>query len=153
MYRVVEGFAELYVLGALEPDKYQLQILHEDDICCFRAAPYHEQIRSYNAYVQRHTAGWMQTAVTEGLNHDVNLRDRVLIATMVEALRQGTLSKATFAKLPFDLLRQSSTTTSATASGGSVLAEPKGAMGSSANHSGGGGGGHHGGHHHSHGGS
>ena len=61
----------MYVLGALEPTRYQLQILHEHDDCCFRARGAHESVRAYNAIAQRHVGGWMQTAVTQGDHHEV----------------------------------------------------------------------------------
>jgi hypothetical protein len=49
------------------------------------------QIRSYNAYVQNHTEGWMQTAVTAGFRHEVSARDQVLAVLMIERLRSGQL--------------------------------------------------------------
>ena len=104
VYRAVGGFAELYVLGALETGRFQLQILHEHDQCCFRAVGIHDGIRAYNSYVQRHAHGWMQTSVTEGTAHDINPRDRAQIQLVIQALRAGTLSKATFTQLPFNLL-------------------------------------------------
>ena len=48
----------------------------------------------------------MQTAVTAGNSHQVNPRDKVLVAVMVERLRRnGKLAKRDFAALPFDDLR------------------------------------------------
>jgi len=112
-------FACMYVLAALEPHRHQLQLLHEKDSCCFAAQGLHGPIRAYNDFVQRQLAaqgagggGWMQTAVTAGNYHQVNYRDKVLVATVVERLRlQGGLSKADFSQLPFDLLQIQSTGT------------------------------------------
>ena len=105
------GYQELYVLAALEPHRAQLQILHEYDSCCFRAAGLHKNITKYNAKVQGALraagGGWMQTAATAGNYHEVNLRDKVLIATLVEKLRaKGPLDAADFMGLPFDDLEQ-----------------------------------------------
>ena len=41
-----------YILAALEEGRHQVQILHEYDSCCFRAASLHDEIKDYNAYVR-----------------------------------------------------------------------------------------------------
>jgi len=106
MYATVGGYSELYVLGALEKSRWQLQILHEYDSCCFRAAGLEDGIKEYNAFAQRHAQGWMQTVVTAGNYHQVNPRDKVVVASVVERLRHnGKLTRADFAKLPFDDLQ------------------------------------------------
>ena len=90
----------------LEPARHQLQILHEWDSCCFRGAGLHSNITNYNQFVQTKVGGWMQTAVTAGNYHQVNLRDKVIVATMTEKLlRKGALTKADFEDIPFDILR------------------------------------------------
>ena len=77
--------------------------MHEYDSCCFRAAGLHDEIKEYNAYVQTQVNGWMQTAATAGNYHQVNVRDKVIVAAVVERLRKkGSLAKADFANLPFD---------------------------------------------------
>jgi hypothetical protein len=38
IWSVVGGYAQMYVLAGLEPTRWQLQILHEYDSCCFRGA-------------------------------------------------------------------------------------------------------------------
>ena len=112
-FEAVGGYAELYVLGSLEDDRCQLQILHEDDNCCFSAAGVHERIRAYNAHVQARGRGWMQTAVTQGEWHEVKPRDRALIGLMVEEMRGGRLGRAVLEErlrtLPFDLLARERT--------------------------------------------
>eukprot|EP00050_Salpingoeca_kvevrii_P013686 m.30486 g.30486 ORF g.30486 m.30486 type:complete len:381 (-) comp5226_c0_seq2:145-1287(-) len=101
----ISGFVGFYVLAALEENRHQLQILHEFDSCCFRARGFHADIAAYNRFVQQHAAGWMQTAVTAGNYHMVNLRDKVLVAHLVERLRRnGRLTPADFDALPFDIL-------------------------------------------------
>merc|ERR1712146_398625 len=86
MYSSVGGFIQMYILAGFQ--NHQLQILHEYDSCCFRAAGLADSIITYNKFVQGHCArgGWMQTAVTSGNYHEVNLRDKVLIALLVEKL-------------------------------------------------------------------
>jgi hypothetical protein len=95
----------MYILAALESTRHQVQILHEYDSCCFRGAGLHDEIKDYNAYVQKQIVGggWMQTVVTAGNYHEINPRDKVVIATVIERLRRkGSLEKADFAMLPFD---------------------------------------------------
>lgn len=77
------------------------------DSCCFRAGGQHDTIKGYNTFVQSHVQGWMQTAVTAGNVHEVNPRDKVLVALIVERLRRngGVLTKSDFQLLPFDMLR------------------------------------------------
>ena len=106
MYAAVGGYAQLYVLGALERGRAQLQVLHEFDSCCFRAAGLHDPIRTYNKYVQARVGGWMQTAVTSGNFHEVNARDLVLVAMLVERLRRkGAVGRDDMELLPFDDLQ------------------------------------------------
>jgi len=103
MFKAVGGYLQMYVLAALEEGRHQVQILHEYDSCCFRAASLHDEIKDYNAYVQTQVNGWMQTAVTAGNFHEVNYRDKVVIASIVERLRKkGKLTKADFVNMPFD---------------------------------------------------
>ena len=45
-------FMYRYILAALEEGRHQVQILHEYDSCCFRAASLHDEIKDYNAYVR-----------------------------------------------------------------------------------------------------
>jgi hypothetical protein len=48
----------------------------------------------------------MQTAVTAGNYHEVNVRDKVIVAVVLERLRRnGALEQSDFAKLPFDDLQ------------------------------------------------
>ena len=82
---------------------FTLQILHEYDASCFRGAGLFDGIKSYNAFVQARVGGWMQTAVTAGNYHQVNVRDKVLVAYLVERLRRrGSLRRSDFEMLPFD---------------------------------------------------
>mmetsp|Transcript_49181 Transcript_49181/g.154509 ORF Transcript_49181/g.154509 Transcript_49181/m.154509 type:complete len:122 (+) Transcript_49181:1-366(+) len=101
---MVANSPSLYVLAALEPSRHSLQIIHEADPCCFHACHRHERIRAYNAWVQSQTAGHFATAATIGNVHEVNDRDKVLIATFVEKHRQGRLTASDFANIPFTTL-------------------------------------------------
>jgi hypothetical protein len=45
-------FTDMYALAALEPGRLSLQLLHEDDPCCFAGRDRHDQIKAYDAAVQ-----------------------------------------------------------------------------------------------------
>ena len=99
----------MYALAAAEERRYQVQILHQADPCCFRAEGRHDKLVAYNKAVQSATGvrGWMQTAVSSGNFHEVNLRDKVITSWLIERLRAtgGALAPEDFARLPFDMLR------------------------------------------------
>ena len=108
MFSAAGGYLQMYVMAALEPQRYQLQILHEFDSCCFRAGGLHTNITRYNTWAQGQVTaakgGWFQTAVTAGNYHEVNPRDKVIVATMLEKFRHknGKLTQSDFEHLPFD---------------------------------------------------
>ena len=95
------------MLGSLEAGRAQLQILHEFDSCCFRAAGLHEQIQHYGLWAELRAGGAFRTAVTAGNYHEVNGRDQLLVALLLERLRRGagSLSRLDLVGLPFDDLR------------------------------------------------
>mmetsp|Transcript_7480 Transcript_7480/g.16728 ORF Transcript_7480/g.16728 Transcript_7480/m.16728 type:complete len:110 (-) Transcript_7480:283-612(-) len=106
MFSTVGGYLQMYILAALEPTRFQVQILHEFDSCCFRAAGLFDEIAAYNTFAQPRVGGWFQTAVTAGNFHEVNPRDKVIVAYLVERLRRrGRLLRSDFELLPFDDLR------------------------------------------------
>ena len=96
----------------MEPGRAQVQILHEWDSCCFRAGGLHDNVRDYNVAVRGElrraaaaaaasssasaaaadgagaAAGFMQTVVTAGNYHQINVRDKVIVAVCVEWLRK-----------------------------------------------------------------
>eukprot|EP00035_Acanthoeca_spectabilis_P007183 m.133454 g.133454 ORF g.133454 m.133454 type:complete len:444 (-) comp13837_c0_seq1:1123-2454(-) len=97
----------MYVLAGLEQERQQLQILHEQDPCCFRAGRPngHAEILGYNRNVQSQIDGWMCTAATEGNVHEVNLRDKTIIATALDQWDSGFLNlKQSCYSLPFNVL-------------------------------------------------
>lgn len=98
----------MYALAALEPRRAQVQLLHDRDPCCYSAEHLHAEIKEYNAFIRELPGvnGWFQTAVTAGNIHQVNYRDRVIVAWLVERLRaDGEIDTGFLKGLPFDLLR------------------------------------------------
>merc|ERR1711907_409787 len=75
----------LYVLAALEEHRSSVQVIHEQDPCCFHGCGRHDRIREYNTYVQAQAQGLFQTCVTVGNVHEVNERDKVVISSLRQA--------------------------------------------------------------------
>lgn len=101
------GFVCMYVLSVLEEGRGQAQILHNQDPCCYQAGYLHNEIKMYNQFVHSQKAdGWMQTYVTAGNIHQVNVRDKVIAASMIENLRRngGKMKPTEMYFMPFDLL-------------------------------------------------
>lgn len=105
------GFAELYLLATHE-NRQQLQILHDYDSCCFRAAGLFTNISKYNDIVQQLSSkSSFLTVVTEGNYHEINLRDKVIVAAVIDRFCQckrkgGAVQclQSVFGQLPFNLL-------------------------------------------------
>ena len=103
----VANYTSLYVLGALEPGRTQVQLLHEQDPCCFHGCGRHDRIREYNSFVRAEAAGAFVTAVTQGNAHEVNPRDKVIIGGLLDQLRiSGSLSRGDVDALPFNTMRE-----------------------------------------------
>lgn len=101
------GFVCMYVLASLEEGRSSAQILHDQDPCCYSAHVLHDEIKEYNKFVQQQEQanGWMQTFVTDGNIHQVNLRDKVVVSYLVEKLRKyGAVYESDMKWVPFDVL-------------------------------------------------
>ena len=97
----------LYALAALEPARASVQIIHEQDPCCFHGCHRHGRIRQYNEWVAGVGAGLFQTCVTAGNVHEVNPRDKAVFASLLDKYRiAGALTRADLDALPFNLLRE-----------------------------------------------
>jgi hypothetical protein len=106
-WAMVANYTSLYVLGALEKERTQVQVLHEQDPCCFHACGRHDRIRGYNEFVQAEAQGNFVTAATQGNAHEVNGRDKTIIASLVDQLRiTGSLSRSDIDQLPFNTMRE-----------------------------------------------
>jgi hypothetical protein len=107
-----------YLLAALEPGRTSLQILHENDPCCFRAEGRHDELLAYDASVSAELAampsrppgthGVFSTAVTDWPVHAVCPRDKALIATTLQRVREAAAAPhqmTNLSGLPCDMLR------------------------------------------------
>ena len=99
----IANYTSLYVLSTLEPHRAQVQVLHEWDNCCFHGCGRHSRIKGYNRYVRSSGAGQFITAVTYGNVHEVNPRDRVIIAYVIERWRKrgGHLTTHDISFIPY----------------------------------------------------
>ena len=109
----------MYLLAALEPGRASLQILHENDNCCFRGAGIHAEIMRYDAAISAalslaaagqapsHGHGVFSTAVVDWPIHMVSARGKDVIeaalSRSIVAATTGALVNLT--GLPCDMLR------------------------------------------------
>ena len=97
----------LYTLSTLESDRAQVQVIHEQDDCCFHGCGRHDRIREYNTRVRAQAAGAFQTVVTQGGVHEVNPRDKIVIGLLADQLRtRGVVTRADTAALPYNTLNE-----------------------------------------------
>jgi hypothetical protein len=105
-WATVANYSTLYALAALEPSRASVQIIHEQDPCCFHGCHRHARIRQYNAWVSEVAGGLFQTCVTSGNVHEVNPRDKVVFGSLLDKFRISGLERADLNTLPFNLLRE-----------------------------------------------
>ena len=80
-------------------------MLHEWDNCCFHGCGRHARIAAYNRFVDASGEGVFTTAITSGNIHEVNERDRVNIAVLIERFRtHGQVTRDDVARVPFSLI-------------------------------------------------
>eukprot|EP00657_Telonema_sp_P-1_P000071 TRINITY_DN1010_c0_g1_i2.p1 TRINITY_DN1010_c0_g1~~TRINITY_DN1010_c0_g1_i2.p1 ORF type:complete len:193 (-),score=43.14 TRINITY_DN1010_c0_g1_i2:228-806(-) len=99
----------MYALAALEHPRVSVQVLHEDDPCCFRGRGRHPQILAYNTAVQgvlqgSKEGGWFSTAVVDWNVHEYSLMDRKVISQVWAAALKDAPPSA-YGRLACDILR------------------------------------------------
>eukprot|EP00756_Hemistasia_phaeocysticola_P060816 Hpha_TRINITY_DN4345_c0_g1::TRINITY_DN4345_c0_g1_i1::g.50019::m.50019 len=106
----------LYALAAFGPHRYSVQLLHEDDPCCYFGRGRHTLIKQYIADVgavlnatdpREGGHGGFSTAVTDWNLHEVCPRDRVVMKSALSQIRHS--SAPDFGHLPCDILHQQTT--------------------------------------------
>jgi hypothetical protein len=72
-----------YLLAGLEPERFQVQILHEYDSCCFSPHGRHDQMLAYEANIRAELGGgersggghgWFTSTANEHHKHEVRSR-------------------------------------------------------------------------------
>ena len=106
-YLTRANLTELYLLAALERGRTSVQVLHENDPCCFHAHGRHATIRGYVERVQAtlgaRGGGHFTTAVSDWAQHMWDERSRAIVAA---ALAEATTHPAhpDLRALPCDIL-------------------------------------------------
>merc|ERR1712224_280804 len=79
-----------YLLAGFEPGRFQVQILHEYDNCCFSPHGRHDQMLAYEANVRAELMaadrkdfkhGWFTSTANNHTRHEVCAQDRAIITT------------------------------------------------------------------------
>ena len=101
------NYTNIYVLAANEPNRASIQILHEADPCCFHACHRHDRIRTYNQYVQHTAQGAFGTVATVGNAHEVNIRDKMVVGSILDKYRvNGIITQTDINNLPYNTLKE-----------------------------------------------
>ena len=109
LYRVA-NYTAMYLLAGLEPGRAQLQVLHENDECCFAPVGRHDRVLAYERDVRaelggggRRQHGWFSVAVTNHTKHEVSAKEKAVIA----AAMAGDFGPGDpgWERLPCDVLR------------------------------------------------
>ena len=110
----------MYLLAGLEPDRFQVQVLHNQDDCCFAAKGRHDKMKEYEYNVRRELGGsdrsgavskhgWFTCTVDDHIHHEVCHKDKRIIRSVMEAT-QGPGWKpgdAAWQAIPCDILHGS----------------------------------------------
>jgi hypothetical protein len=103
-----------YLLAGLEEDRFQVQILHEYDTCCFSPHARHDQLLQYEGNIRSELAsddragegkhGWFTATADNHSKHEVCDQDKTIItAALAAKLKAGD---ASWNRLPCDIVHQ-----------------------------------------------
>lgn len=102
-----------YLLAGLEPGRFQVQILHEYDNCCFSPHERHDQMLEYESNIRSELMaadrnhgnhGWFTSTATNHTKHEVCAQDKVIIASaMAGRFGPGSIH---WQVIPCDILHQ-----------------------------------------------
>ena len=99
-----------YLLAGLEPSRFQVQILHEYDTCCFSPHDRHDQMLAYEANVRAELSaqskghGWFTSAADNHSKHEVCAQDKTIIAAAMAGRWQPGASN--WEEIPCDIMHQ-----------------------------------------------
>ena len=109
-----------YLLAGLESGRAQVQVLHEDDSCCFATDGRHDQMLAYECNVRAelggsdrssaNSHGWFTTTATNHTKHEICHKDKRIIATVLNA-GGWPASALEWQQLPCDILHGNGGTT------------------------------------------
>ncbi len=105
-----------YLLASLEPERFQVQILHERDSCCFSPQGRHDQMLAYESNIRAELQvddrtgggagaskhGWFTSTANDHTKHEVCAQDKTIISAAVAG--DFPPSSSSWEKLPCDIL-------------------------------------------------
>jgi hypothetical protein len=100
-----------YLLAGLEPGRFQVQILHEYDTCCFSPHNRHDQMLQYEANIraelmaQDGPTGWFTSTAVNHSKHEVAAQGKTIMAHAVAAGGWARGSQS-WQHIPCDMLHQ-----------------------------------------------
>jgi len=104
----------MYLLAGLEPSRFQVQILHEYDSCCFSPHGRHDQMLQYESNVRnelerdgRSTTGhgWFTSTANAHVKHEVSAQDKTIMAAVLKGAELSPGSSG-WDRIPCDILHQ-----------------------------------------------
>merc|ERR1712129_460312 len=107
-----------YLLAGLEPGRFQAQILHEYDSCCFSPHGRHDQMLNYESNIRTELMsgdrqsglqgslkhGWFTTTADNHTKHEVCAQDKTLIAAVMKGRFAPGSPK--WQSIPCDIIHQ-----------------------------------------------
>ena len=99
-----------YLLAGLEPERFQVQILHEYDTCCFSPHNRHDQMLQYEANIraelmaQEGQTGWFTSAAVNHSKHEVAAQGKTIMAAAVAG--GWARGAPDWQKIPCDMMHQ-----------------------------------------------
>jgi len=105
----IANFTVLYLLGALEPGRVSMQMLHENDECCFHAATRHDAIAGYTRWIWEQLAalpehGNHTTVVADESHHWFNANELTMVTWVHDQLLAHPATMPRFDRVPCDIL-------------------------------------------------
>merc|ERR1712129_90684 len=109
----------MYLLAGLEPNRFQVQILHEYDDCCFSPHGRHDQMLGYEANIRAELMsddrassfplaplkhGWFTSAANNHTKHEVCTQDKTIIKAAMDGRYRAGGNK--WQSMPCDILHQ-----------------------------------------------
>ena len=103
-----------YLLAGLEPGRAQVQVLHENDSCCFAPAGRHDQMLGYEHNVRAElnaadrvrsdSHGWFTATADNHSKHEVSHKDKRIISSVLAGWPGRAAGAQAWQQVPCDIL-------------------------------------------------
>ena len=105
-----------YLLAGLEPERFQVQILHEYDTCCFSPHNRHDGMLAYESNIRNELQGsdrsassnkhgWFTTTSVNHTKHEVDAQSKTVIRNAMKMLKTPPADPA-WQAIPCDVMHQ-----------------------------------------------